>query len=96
MEFRLPGLERRLDLIRRVAEAANPLSRTVLGLPVVQHVTVGVDLQHVAVDREDLLQRRTELKESGSVVESVEQVNIDSAVGQVEREESKGGAQIDR
>ncbi|MFE2302501.1 hypothetical protein ACFXAW_30440 [Streptomyces sp. NPDC059445] len=48
-------------------KSANPLCGTVLRVPVVQHLAVCIDFQHIVIDRDDLLQRRTELKESRSV-----------------------------
>lgn len=96
VEFGLPSLERRLDLISRVATAADPLCDAVLRVPLVQHLAVCVDLQDIAVDREDLLHRRAELEESGSVVKTVEQVNVDGAVRQVEGEEQKRSTHVDR
>jgi hypothetical protein len=46
------------------------------------------------MDREDLFQRRAERKESGPVVNAVEQVDVDGAVRQVEGEEPKRSTQV--
>nr|WP_169922665.1 hypothetical protein [Streptomyces lushanensis] len=88
-EFGLPSLERRLDLVTRIATASNPLCGTVLRVLVVQDVAVCVDFQHIAVDREDLFQRRSELEESGSIVKTFEQIDVNGAIRQVEGEEPK-------
>ena len=96
MELRLPVLEGRLDPIARVAAHPNPLRDPVLRFSVVQHHAVGVDLQHIALDREDLFQRGAGVENGRAIVEPIEQVQIEGAVRQVESEEPERSAHVDR
>jgi hypothetical protein len=96
MELRLPVFEGRLDPIARVAARSNPLRNPVLRIPVIQHHAVGVDLQHIAIDREDAFQGGAGVKNGRAIVEPVEQVQVEGAVRQVESEEPERSAHVDR
>ncbi|MFJ9590127.1 hypothetical protein ACIRSD_41380 [Streptomyces acidicola] len=67
-----------------------------LRIPVIQHHAVGVDLQHIAIDREDLFQGGAGVKNGRVIVEPIEQVQVEGAVRQVEGEESERSAHVDR